>query len=111
MMADGDMLQVIAGNGVNTVTYVISLDHTGIGDLTDSNIHIYPNPSTGQFNIAGAEIGSRIRVYNIAGVALRDVVVYSGIEMISLDDQQGGMFFITISNKGEIVDRYKVIKQ
>ena len=110
-MVDDDMLQVTAGNGVNVVTYVISLDHTGIGDLTDANIHIYPNPNTGQLNIAGAEIGSRIRVYNAVGVAVRDLVVYSGIEMISLDDQPGGMFFITISDKDEVVGRYKVIKQ
>ncbi len=111
MMAEADMLQVTAGNGVNVVTYVVALDVTGIDDLSGDNIQIYPNPSTGLLNIAGAEIGNRIRIYNAVGVAVRDVMVYGGIERISLDDQPGGMFFITISDKDEIVGHYKVIKQ
>jgi hypothetical protein len=111
MMADDDMLQVTAGNGVNVVHYTIALDHTAIRDLTGDQIQVYPNPSTGQLNIAGAGIGNRIRVYNAVGVAVRDVTVNSGIERISLDDQPGGMYFITIRDNEEVVGHYKVIKQ
>ncbi|MCK5134985.1 MAG: T9SS type A sorting domain-containing protein [Bacteroidales bacterium] len=111
MMAKDDLVQVTAGNGVNVVYYTVELDYTGINDLTNDDIRIYPNPSTGQLNIAGAEMGSRIRVYNSIGVAVREVVVFSGIETLSLDDQPGGMFFITISNGDEVIGRYKVIKQ
>ncbi|MEN8228493.1 MAG: T9SS type A sorting domain-containing protein [Bacteroidota bacterium] len=111
MMAEDDMLQVTAGNGVTVVTYTIELDYTGINDLVNADIRIYPNPSSGLLNIAGAEIGSRIRVYNSVGRALHNVVVYSGIEVISLDDQPGGMYFITISNDEDVLGHYKVIKQ
>jgi hypothetical protein len=110
MMAEDDMLQVTAGNGVTVTTYVISLDYTGIEDLTDAGVSIYPNPSTGLVNIAGAEPGSRIRVYNAGGVNVSDIVVYSGVETISLEDQPAGMFFITISNADEVIGHYKVIK-
>jgi hypothetical protein len=110
MMEEDDMLQVTAGNGVNVVTYVISLDYTGIEDLDNAGVNIYPNPSNGLVNIAGAEVGSRIRVYNAGGVNVSDIVVYSGVETISLEDQPAGMFFITISNADEVVGHYKVIK-
>jgi hypothetical protein len=110
MMVNEDMLQVTAGNGVNVVTYVITVNAIGIEDLGDAGVNIYPNPSNGLVNIAGAEPGSRIRVYNAGGVNVRDIVVYSGVETISLEDQSAGMFFITISNADEITGHYKVIK-
>ncbi len=109
MMIDDDMLQVTAGNGVNVVTYTIALDHTAIKDMDDASINIYPNPTSGELNIAGAEIGSRIRVYNAIGVRIRDVVTYSGTERISLEDQPGGMYFVTISERDEIVGHFKVV--
>jgi len=62
MMAEADMLQVTAGNGVNVVTYVVALDVTGMDDLNSGNIRVYPNPTTGLLHIAGAETGNRIRV-------------------------------------------------
>ncbi len=111
MLADEDMLQVTAGNGVNVVTYAIELDHTGIGETPDAGVRIYPNPSTGQLYVEGAEPGNRIHLYNTVGVALRDVTVFSGVEAISLDDQPDGMYFITISDGESVVGHYKVIKQ
>ena len=104
------MLQVTAANGVAVTTYVITLDYTGFDDLSEGSVNIYPNPSTGLVNISGAEAGSRIRVYNSVGVNVSDIIVYSGIETISLEDQPAGMFFITISNSDEITGHYKVIK-
>ena len=110
MLADEDELEVTAGNGVNMVVYSIVLDHTGIG-TSDKGLRVYPNPSTGQFYVEGAEPGSRIRVYNQVGVALLDITVFSGTEAISLDDQPNGFYFITIENGGEALNHYKVIKQ
>ena len=110
MMEEADMLQVTASNGVTVTTYVITLDVTGFENLSEDGVNIYPNPSTGLVNISGAEAGSRIRVYNSVGVNVSDIIVYSGIETISLEDQPAGMFFITISNSDEITGHYKVIK-
>jgi hypothetical protein len=104
------MLQVTAADGVNVTTYVISLDYTGIEDLTDAGVNIYPNPTTGLVNISGAEAGSRVRIYNSVGVNVSDIIVYSGVETISLEDQPTGMYFITISNEDEVVGQYKVIR-
>ena len=109
-MAEGDMLVVVAGNGINEAVYTISLS-TAVNELESSAVSIYPNPSKGVLNIAGAEIGSRVRVYNSVGANVRDIVVYSGVESISLEDQSAGMFLITITYNDEIKGRYKLIKQ
>ncbi|MDX2429843.1 MAG: T9SS type A sorting domain-containing protein [Bacteroides sp.] len=110
IMAEGDMLVVVAGNGVNQAVYTIALA-TAVNDEFGSLVNIYPNPSKGILNIAGAEIGSRVRVYNSVGVNVRDIVVYSGVESISLEDQSAGLFLITISLDDEIKGQYKLIKQ
>ncbi len=111
MMADSDMLEVTAGNGVNVITYTIALDFTGLEDLDEGAVRLYPNPTSSHLYVSGAEIGSRIRVYNAVGMAVRDMVVFSGVEEISLEDQPGGLFFVTISRQDEVVGQYKVIKQ
>ncbi len=109
-MAEGDMLVVVAGNGINKAVYTVSLA-TAVNELDGSAVNIYPNPSKGMLNIAGAEVGSRIRVYNSVGVNVRDIVVYSGVESISLEDQSAGIFLITITYNDEIKGQYKLIKQ
>jgi hypothetical protein len=111
MLADDDMLYVVAANGVNDETYSIILDHTSIEAPGMSELSIYPNPSAGQFFIEGLEPGLKIRVYNAIGVALLDVTAYSSIEQITLDDQPNGMYYITISNDEDVIGHYKVIKQ
>lgn len=110
LLADDDALQVTSGNGAAYKTYTIVLDHTGIDESASAPLRIYPNPSTGQFYIEGAEIGSKIRVYNAIGVAVREVTAL-GTETISLEDQPDGLYFITISEDEEVIGHYKVIKQ
>jgi len=110
MMAEEDILIVTAGNGVNTVIYVITLDYTGVEDYTGAGISIYPNPTREALYIAGAEVGSRIRVYNAVGMVICDVAVHNNIEKISLDDQSRGLFFVTVSQNNVVIGRYKVVK-
>jgi hypothetical protein len=110
MLADEDMLEVVAGNGVNKATYSIILDHTGIVD-DETALRIYPNPSTGLLYVEGAEPGSRIHVYNSVGIVLYDMPVFGYTEVISLEGQPDGLYFITVENGGEVSSRYKLIKQ
>ena len=109
-MAEGDMLQVTAANGVNIVFYTVELV-VGVDDADAASIQIYPNPSSGQLYVTGMEPGTRIRVYNSVGAALHDVVAYNAVEHISLNDQPNGMYFITLSKDEDVIGHYKVIKQ
>lgn len=112
MMADGDVVTVTAGNGVSTVSYTVDVEIVvGIDDETNSSISIYPNPSQGEINITGLTSGNRIQVYNLAGVRLQDRIAYQAKEVINLDDQPNGMYFIVISNDDDVIGRYKLIRK
>ncbi len=105
---EGDYLMVTAGDGVTVTYYEITLDYTGV-DFEDAGINIYPNPSTGIINVAGLTQGTRIHVYNSVGVRLRDIKVHQAHEVISLDDQPAGIYFIVVSDEENVVGRYKLL--
>lgn len=111
LLADNDVLQVTAGNGINMVVYSIILDHTGMKESAADGVRIYPNPGNGQFFIEGAETGTRVTVYNTVGVAVKSMIMYSGTEILSLDDQPDGLYFFTIADGEKVIGRYKVIKK
>ena len=111
ILASDDVLQVISGNGVNTVFYTIEFAPVGLDETRDNRIRVYPNPSGGLLYIDGAEPGQRIRVHDITGVILQDITVDSGTEVISLENEPGGVYLIIISSGKEVIGHYRVIKQ
>ncbi len=106
----GDILQVTAANGVTVAFYTIE-STVSVEDVGDNGILIYPNPSQGDINISGLEIGHRIRVFNSIGRLLRDVPAFQSEEIISLQNEANGIYFVVISKADSIVGRYKLIKQ
>ena len=107
----GDYVQVTAANGVTVAYYSIQVISVSVGDVGDNGIMVYPNPSQGDFNISGLEIGHRIRVYNSTGRLLRDVPALQREEIISLQNEANGIYFVVIRKADSIVGRYRLIKQ
>jgi hypothetical protein len=107
-IADGDILEVTAGNGLTSVEYTVNLEITSIDELSN-NIKLYPNPSSGVVFIEGLEAGTRINVYNTVGTSIMDKVVQSSNEMISLENESSGLYFIVVTDDQDVVGRYKVI--
>jgi hypothetical protein len=105
-LANGNKLKVTAADGVTVVYYKIS-PSTSVNELTNGNIKLYPNPTTGIVNINGIESGKRIRVYNAMGVTVRDIVSSSNNAVIRLDDEPAGMYLINIENNGS----FKMVKK
>lgn len=105
----GDQLKVTAGNGVNEAYYSITVLPVSLNDLGSASIQIYPNPSSGYVYISGLQPGNRIRIMNILGASVVDRVAYQSDELISLENQSGGVYFVVISDEDTIVGRYKLI--
>ncbi|PCJ28808.1 MAG: hypothetical protein COA97_00250 [Flavobacteriales bacterium] len=84
---------------------VLSLNGVGIEELNDLDFNVYPNPSTGDFNInLNSTIASAINlsVRNIVGqTIISKTVAVSGrsVETISLTDYSKGIYFLTVNNK------------
>lgn len=85
------------GNGcTNSDTLTITVDGcAGLGENTDSSLHIYPNPSTGIFHLENPVNGAKIEVIDLFGkVIYRITDVPAGITQIDLQQQSEGTYFI-----------------
>ncbi len=106
----GDMLKVTSADGAVTAMYAFGV-LTGIEPSQWNQIQLYPNPTNSKINISGLESGSRIQVYNALGVKVLDVNSEDQRETISLDGKPSGLYVIIISNKNELLGRYKAVKK
>jgi hypothetical protein len=111
-MADGDIVSVTAGNGVVTIDYTVDLDiQVGVDNDNASSISVYPNPTQGRLNISGLTPGNRIQVYNIAGIQVQNRMVYQEREIISLENQPNGIYFLVVSDSENVIGRYKLVRE
>ena len=107
----GDKLLVTAADGKTTATYTMSTVTKTI-DYASESIKMYPNPtSDGRVIIQGLEKGNRVRVFNISGVLLRDVIVDNSTEYVSLAAQPAGIYMFMVSNGDKNINIQKVIKK
>ena len=109
-LAASDQVLVVSQDGMVQVYYDINLA-TSSRFVNSGDINLYPNPTNGNVNISGLETGGRIRVFNTAGTAIRDISVNETIETVSLSDQPAGMYLIVVSDNHKLVGRYKVIRK
>ena len=105
----GDKVVVTAQDGVTIANYEVLVSTVSIDNSVISPVEIYPNPTAGMLNITGLERGNRIRVYNSIGVGLIDMVANQNHEVISLEGNPAGIYFIMVSKADSVVGRYKVI--
>jgi hypothetical protein len=85
---------------------------TGIAPVpgTDGKISVYPNPSTGTFYFAGITSGASIGIYNILGQNITSpLLLHDGVGMIDLSTYNKGIYFYTISEQGNVVQKGKIV--
>jgi len=107
----GDVVVVTSADGKAEATYALQLDLTSTAVVEAGEIRVYPNPTNGKINVSGAETGHTIRVLNMMGSTVREIVAGRAIETLSLDNQPAGLYFIVISNGDKVTGNYKVVKQ
>jgi hypothetical protein len=102
--------KVIATDGNIEVVYLIDV-LVSINQPVGEKIVVFPNPSRGQFNITGIEVGNRIQVTNMLGMRVYEKIATMDKESISIVNQRNGVYFITVSKNNDVVGRYKVVKE
>lgn len=88
-----------------------SLSSNGLNKLVST---VYPNPSTGMFNVVfNQELGSntKLRVLNIAGVTVLEKSISGFESQFSLENMPAGVYMVQIMNANAFVSTIKVVKQ
>ncbi len=67
-----------------------------------SNITIYPNPSNGFINISNLKETSRVRITNITGQIVKDVMVGVNDNRIDIQELSQGFYFVELEGKKTI---------
>ncbi|HEY3370888.1 MAG TPA: T9SS type A sorting domain-containing protein [Prolixibacteraceae bacterium] len=110
-LSPGDQLLVTSADGAQTATYSIA-QKTGVDPVyTGPAINIGPNPSTGQVLVQGLAKGNRIRVLNLAGSILQEVMTEHSSQTISLDAQPAGIYLLAVYAGSQQVYIQKIVKK
>ena len=81
---------------------------SGIGNVNNSSLSIYPNPSKGNFNIVNNGQIKTIKIFNLLGRCVYQKE--SAIESVTnLDNFDAGVYFIQITNIDNEVNTSKII--
>lgn len=107
----GDRLKVTASDGVTVVYYTIVFNNVGIDPSQKGVISVYPNPTSATAVISGAEIGNTISVYNSLGVMIHTLKVDSDRQVLSLEKESTGFYYVVIKDSGKILDRVILMKK
>ncbi len=87
----------------------VSIDNQ---DLTDANIHLFPNPTQGELTLQAENLnGAIVTVYNSTGqLVLTQKVGSENSHTLNLSDQTSGLYIIEV-NQPSRSNRFKISKQ
>lgn len=75
-----------------------------------TDLTVYPNPSSGQITIRLSRPGTvHGRIYNASGVEIRRIILGSGKSVLNLQDLNSGMYYILLQD-GNVQQTVKLIR-
>ena len=86
----------------------------GINEINNAvQISVYPNPTTGSFNLFTSELikNGSIEVYNSLGEIVYNQKIVNQQNTIELTNQANGLYFVKVMTEGKIIGTKKIIKE
>jgi len=77
---------------------------TGINEIAEGEVNVYPNPATTVINIANAE-GAQISVFDINGRMISNVESASANQTIDASNFAKGMYIVRIANGNNVITK------
>ena len=77
---------------------------TGISEVADGEVNVYPNPATTVINIDNAE-GAQISVYDLSGRMVSNVESASANQTIDASNLAKGMYIVRIANGNNVITK------
>ena len=120
IQADGKIVVADTGNNAikriteslssNRVPVNVDVTTLSVSNFETNGIAIYPNPSTGIFNISAQE-NVTIEVYDLVGKQIKTQEVPVGTSTIDISNYASGVYLLKATNTKGAVNNYKLIKQ
>ena len=83
---------------------------TGVEELEDGQVAVYPNPTTSQFTIEGVGL-NQVTVYNTIGQKVYEANCEGNSTEVNLGDVETGVYMVRIATEnGTLTKRITVIK-
>ncbi len=99
--------------GMNTPAYFcmdeITFSSTGVSELANSNISIYPNPAQ-DFVVLKSDDNSEVIISDLSGKVVYRNVLNSSLERINISSFRTGVYIVTVKNNSSVYTQ-KLIKQ
>ncbi len=99
---------VTSEDGSSTMTYTITFEvTTALGNVTSTNIKVYPTSTNGSFTVETNGNSSKISVYSLSGKMVLQRT--SSVSKQSITLEKAGMYIMVVESEGSI-DTFKVFK-
>jgi len=85
-----------------------NVSSVGLNDLNQEALNIFPNPATDVVTLQNIEVGSTINILDGTGKTVFTAPANSNTTEINLSDFVSGMYFVQVSNQGNLVSTQKL---
>ena len=83
---------------------------SGVNELNEFNVSIYPNPATDVLNVNNTIIGDELIVYDYLGKVISKSVANSMQQSILIKDFNQGVYLISVIRNGHLINKRFVVK-
>ncbi len=112
MYHDTMTLQTMHGCDSIVILNLVVLESTGIDDIDNVTMSVYPNPTAGKVNIAIDGISEvSVEMYDIYGRRLERQDEIGGVATIDMSSYASGVYFIRIYKADKLIATTKVVRQ
>ena len=88
----------------NQACLTINRGATGINEVAEGEVNVYPNPATTVINIDNAE-GAQVSVFDINGRMITNVESASANQTIDASNFAKGMYIVRIANGNNVITK------
>jgi isopentenyl phosphate kinase len=87
---------VTAEDGTSVLTYAIvfTVDNTGIYNVGNTKLNIYPVPAIDEITISGLASMNRLEIIDVTGNVIRKIEITGDIVKLNISNLQKGMYFL-----------------
>jgi hypothetical protein len=75
----------------------------------DGNVHVYPNPASGEIFVNVEKDGMKVEIYNLLGVKISSYVLATGENKIDVSKLSNGTYFFKIMDESGMVKVEKIV--